>query len=126
MRLIKVAILYLILSLASVPFMEPAQSASSWQEDWERVIQAAKKEGKVSVVGFLAREVREVLTQQFEKRFGKVNGLRSGNTAKISDRIDVPSDHVAPWRMPIAGSVKTYTRDAMSAKEARYCRVRRE
>ena len=70
MRLIKVAILYLILSLASVPFMEPAQSASSWQEDWERIIQAAKKEGKVSVVGFLAREVREVLTQPFEKRFG--------------------------------------------------------
>lgn len=66
MRLIKVAILYLILSLASVPFMEPAQSASSWQEDWERVIQAAKKEGKVSV-GFLAREVREVLTQTYTR-----------------------------------------------------------
>ena len=67
MRLIKVAILYLILSLASVPFMEPAQSASSWQEDWERVIQAAKKEGKVSVVGFLAREVREVLAQTYTR-----------------------------------------------------------
>jgi len=107
MRLIKVAILYLILSLASVPFMEPAQSASSWQEDWERIIQAAKKEGKVSVVGFLAREVREVLTQPFEKRFGisveylAVSGPET--PPKISDRIDVPSDHVAPWRVPIAG-----------------------
>jgi iron(III) transport system substrate-binding protein len=60
----------LILSLASVPFIKPAQAASSWQEDWERVNQAAKKEGKVSVVGFLAREVREVLTQPFEKKFG--------------------------------------------------------
>ena len=100
MRLIKVAILYLILSLASVPFMEPAQSASSWQEDWERIIQAAKKEGKVSVVGFLAREVREVLTQPFEKRFGisveylAVSGPET--PPKISDRIDVPKRPV-PW-----------------------------
>jgi ABC-type Fe3+ transport system substrate-binding protein len=38
-------------------------------------------------------------------------------TGYVSGRVDVPSDHVAPWRVPIAGSVKTYTRDAMSAKE---------
>ena len=67
MRLIKVAILCLILSLAAVSFMAPAHAASSWQEDWERTIQAAKKEGKVSVVGFLAREVREVLTQTYTR-----------------------------------------------------------
>ena len=118
MRLIKVAILYLILSLASVPFMEPAQSASSWQEDWERIIQAAKKEGKVSVVGFLAREVREVLTQPFEKRFGisveylAVSGPETPPKIRIASMCQAA---IAPWRMPIAGSVKTAP-DAMIAK----------
>lgn len=38
-------------------------------------------------------------------------------TGYVSGRVDVPSDHVAPWRVPIPGSVKTYTREAMSAKE---------
>jgi iron(III) transport system substrate-binding protein len=47
-----------------------AHAASSWQEDWERVLQGAKKESRVSVIGFLAKEVRDVLTQPFEKKFG--------------------------------------------------------
>jgi iron(III) transport system substrate-binding protein len=46
---------------------------------------------------------------------GQVDFSRA--TGYVSGRLDVPSDHVAPWRVPIAGSVKTYTREAMTARE---------
>lgn len=42
----------------------------SWQAEWDQVLQAAKKEGKVAVIGFLSREVREVLTEPFQKQYG--------------------------------------------------------
>ena len=44
--------------------------APSRPAEWDQVLQAAKKEGKVSVIGFLAREVRDVLTEPFQKQYG--------------------------------------------------------
>lgn len=41
----------------------------SWQAEWDQVLQTAKKEGKVSVIGFLSREVRDVLTEPFQKQY---------------------------------------------------------
>jgi ABC-type Fe3+ transport system substrate-binding protein len=38
-------------------------------------------------------------------------------TGYISNRLDVPTDHAAPWRVPQAGSIKTYTREAIEKKE---------
>jgi iron(III) transport system substrate-binding protein len=38
-------------------------------------------------------------------------------TGYASARVDVSTDHVLPWRVPIPGSIKTYTREAMNAKE---------
>ena len=51
-----------------------------------------------------------LLSKEGQSEFSRATGYVSG-------RVDVPSDHVAPWRVPIPGSVKTYTREAMSAKE---------
>jgi iron(III) transport system substrate-binding protein len=59
-----------MLCAAMMPLIGAAHAATSWQEDWERVLQGAKKGGRVSVIGFLAKEVRDVLTQPFEKKFG--------------------------------------------------------
>ena len=38
-------------------------------------------------------------------------------TGYISNRLDVPTDHAAPWRVPQPGSIKTYTMEAINKKE---------
>jgi hypothetical protein len=31
--------------------------------------------------------------------------------------LDVPTDHTEPWRVPLPGAIKTYTKEAMQVKE---------
>src|SRR5215467_7488356 len=38
-------------------------------------------------------------------------------TGYLSARLDVSTDHAAPWRVPQSGSVKTYTQEAMDVKK---------
>lgn len=38
-------------------------------------------------------------------------------TGYISNRLDVPTDHAAPWRVPQPGSIKTYTQEATDKKD---------
>ncbi len=38
-------------------------------------------------------------------------------TSYVSSRLDVPTDHTFPWRVPEPGAVKTYDRNAMNAKD---------
>jgi iron(III) transport system substrate-binding protein len=45
-------------------------AAVAGQEEWERVLQAAKKEGKVSMVGPVGADRRDALTIAFEKKYG--------------------------------------------------------
>jgi iron(III) transport system substrate-binding protein len=47
-----------------------AEAAIGWQEEWERVISAGKKEGAVSVVGVAGADVRDALTVPFTKQYG--------------------------------------------------------
>jgi iron(III) transport system substrate-binding protein len=46
---------------------------------------------------------------------GQTSNARA--TGYISNRLDVPTDHAAPWRVPQPGSIKTYTRDAIDKRE---------
>jgi iron(III) transport system substrate-binding protein len=50
-----------------------------------------------------------LLSKDGQEGFAKVNGY-------ISARLDVPTDH-SPWRVPIPGSIKTYTQKAMDVKD---------
>jgi len=47
-----------------------AAAESSWQEEWERVLQAAKKEGRVAVIGPSGTHRRDALSVPFEKKYG--------------------------------------------------------
>jgi iron(III) transport system substrate-binding protein len=38
-------------------------------------------------------------------------------TGYVSSRLDVPTDHTFPWRVPAPGSVKTYDQQAMDVKD---------
>jgi ABC-type Fe3+ transport system substrate-binding protein len=50
-----------------------------------------------------------LLSKEGQTGFAKVNGY-------ISSRLDVPTDH-SPWRVPIPGSIKTYTQQAIDIKD---------
>lgn len=50
-----------------------------------------------------------LLSKEGQEGFAKVNGY-------ISGRLDVPTDH-SPWRVPIPGSIKTYTQQAIDIKD---------
>ncbi|HEV8724742.1 MAG TPA: extracellular solute-binding protein [Candidatus Binatia bacterium] len=50
-----------------------------------------------------------LLSKEGQEGFAKVNGY-------ISARLDVPTDH-SPWRVPIPGSIKTYTQQAIDIKD---------
>src|SRR5215468_190316 len=47
-----------------------ANAGVAWQEEWERVLQAAKKEGKVAMIGPVGADRRDALTIAFEKKYG--------------------------------------------------------
>jgi len=50
-----------------------------------------------------------LLSKEGQEGFARVNGY-------ISARLDVPTDH-SPWRVPIPGSIKTYTQQALDIKD---------
>jgi iron(III) transport system substrate-binding protein len=63
-------------------------AAPSWQAEWERVLQAAKQEGVVSLLGTTGVEVRDALTLPFQKAYGiqvdYFGGSGSEQAARVS------------------------------------------
>src|SRR5262245_9769280 len=51
-------------------FVGLASAGSAWQEEWDRVLQSAKKEGKVALIGPVGADRRDALTIPFEKKYG--------------------------------------------------------
>jgi hypothetical protein len=35
----------------------------------------------------------------------------------VSSRLDVPTDHALPWRIPQPGAIKTYTQEAIDVRD---------
>ena len=52
------------------PTTPGAAGKPAWEQEWGRVLAAAKQEGKVAVVSDVGPTVREALTQPFQKRYG--------------------------------------------------------
>jgi iron(III) transport system substrate-binding protein len=65
-----------------------ALAATSWQAEWERVLQAAKQEGVVSLLGTTGVDVRDALTLPFQKAYGiqvdYFGGSGSEQAARVS------------------------------------------
>jgi iron(III) transport system substrate-binding protein len=55
---------------AASALTDAAAQGLRWQEEWERLIVAAKKEGKLSLAGPRGDERRRALTETFTKRYG--------------------------------------------------------
>jgi iron(III) transport system substrate-binding protein len=52
-----------------------------------------------------------LLSKEGQTIFARANGY-------ISARLDVPTDHTEPWRVPLPGAIKTYTKAAMQVKDS--------
>jgi ABC-type Fe3+ transport system substrate-binding protein len=51
-----------------------------------------------------------LLSKEGQTVFARANGY-------VSSRLDVPTDHTEPWRIPQPGAIKTYTKAAMQVKD---------
>ena len=74
----------MLLTLA-LPRLASAQTDPNWKAQWEKILAAAKKEGKVVVLGPPGDLIREAMTQGFSKAFPGISieysGGRSGEQA---------------------------------------------
>jgi ABC-type Fe3+ transport system substrate-binding protein len=50
-----------------------------------------------------------LLSKEGQTNFARANGY-------VSARLDVPTDHTEPWRVPLPGAIKTYTTAAMQVR----------
>jgi iron(III) transport system substrate-binding protein len=51
-----------------------------------------------------------LLTQEGQTAFARGTGY-------VSARVDVPTDHALPWRVPVPGAIKSYTKQAIDLKD---------
>src|SRR6058998_3353600 len=56
--------------LLMAPLTGVVFAGAAWQEEWDRVLQAAKKEGKVAMIGPIGADRRDALTIAFERKYG--------------------------------------------------------
>ena len=61
-------IVFGVLFLAAVSGV--AIAGPAWQEEWERVLRAAKSEGKLAMIGPLGADRRDALTEGFQSKYG--------------------------------------------------------
>ena len=65
------------LGILMATLMASTLAHAAWQEEWERAVTAAKKEGTVAVMGPTGTHRRDVLTLPFQKKYG-INVLYRG------------------------------------------------
>jgi iron(III) transport system substrate-binding protein len=53
-----------------IPASAPGGAQPAWEAEWERVLEAARKEGRVVVAGVPTEEARQAGTELFEQRYG--------------------------------------------------------
>ncbi len=65
---------FVLFAVAGILFLGFSQNGwGSWQGEWEKVINAAKKEGKVVVSIPASAELRTKMEAAFEKRFAGID-----------------------------------------------------
>lgn len=82
-----------------------ANAGAAWQEEWDRVLQAAKKEGKVAMIGPVGADRRDALTIAFEKKYGISVEYHADSGAGILPRLSAErkADRYL-WDVVVAGT----------------------
>lgn len=64
-------------------------SARGWEKEWNETIAAAKKEGKVVVMGPTDAEIRNAISNGFSRRFGIPLEFMVGRSADVATRVSM-------------------------------------
>jgi iron(III) transport system substrate-binding protein len=88
-----------------LPLAGLANAGAAWQEEWDRVLQAAKKEGKVAMIGPVGADRRDALTIPFEKKYGITVEYHADSGAGILPRLSAErkADRYL-WDVVVAGT----------------------
>ncbi len=78
-------VFFSIILLVAVLVLVDAEAA--WQEEWERTLAAARREGMVAVTGPGGTAARDVLTTHFKKKYGISVEFFGGSGRVISPRV---------------------------------------
>jgi iron(III) transport system substrate-binding protein len=92
-------------ALLLASFFGIASAAPAWQEEWDRLVRAAKSEGKLAMMGPLGSDRRDALTQAFQSKYGITVEYHADAGAGILPRIS--SERKAGlylWDVLIAGT----------------------
>lgn len=74
-----------------------AEAKPSWAVEWERTVEAAKREGKVVVSIPASAELRKGIERAFKQRFGIEAELNVGRAASIVGKIQQESKSGVPY-----------------------------
>jgi iron(III) transport system substrate-binding protein len=100
------AALLLFACLFFIPFEAPAQVAkSAGSQDWEKIVEAAQKEGKVTVSIPATAEMRKQVEENFRKKFGiEVEVFTARGSAAVRRMADEFRAGVRHFDLHIGGS----------------------
>src|SRR5688572_15292451 len=88
--ILRVAVISLLLSIASIYFREAltiaAESKSTWQTDWDKTVKAAEQEGVVSI--YMTQAFEPVFREAFQKKYPRIKVTTvTGRGFELSQRI---------------------------------------
>src|SRR3972149_9279886 len=67
--------------------IKPSVAAENWQQEWERTLSAARKEGKLVVLNSFGSEGRNAIARVFKKRHGIDMEFVTGRTGEIDTKL---------------------------------------
>ena len=77
----------IFLGILVIGLFSSADSRAGWQEEWDRTVKAAKKEGRVSMFGPGGPHRRDSLTIPFQKKYGIAVDYLPGRVGGIPPRL---------------------------------------
>jgi iron(III) transport system substrate-binding protein len=90
---------------ADTPPVAAPAGETSWQTEWERVLAAARREGKVVVAGVAGEDMRKALTDPFEREFGIVVEYLGSSGSELSPRVEKErAAGIYTWDVFVAGT----------------------
>ena len=78
----------LVIGIAWVPAVSGAPAVPEWKIKWDRVLAAAKKEGKLMIYGSINPKLRNEIKQGFENRYGIELEVVAGSASTLVARWD--------------------------------------
>ena len=103
--------LLIVLVINLLPSLAEAQpSKTAWQTEWERVVEAGKKEGKVVVSIPASAELRKEIERVFKPRFGiDVEIVPARGAAIVRRIVDENKAEIFHFDVHIGGSLSAVT-----------------